>query len=235
MAKNYRWIVILLLILQICYPQMNYATDAVLPELFSFDEKSIDVLDSFYYSYYKASMWTGYYKLGAWFYSNQEVHINYSLKPSESIDISQGEGSTYFPFLNDFEGKVQDGNWDYYANLIENVNNWKYETYAESPGICDGGTFTEQISLYKSGSMVNSSIYIIDNNSCTGKRSIPQDSTVIDVMGNIHDYILELVESNQLAKNKTEICTPTFNGTYFISTIFILSIILIKRRTWKYR
>lgn len=229
MTKKYSWFGILLVLTQPYFLQIS-SINADSADLFTIDAPSNDVIDSFYYSMYKASAWTGYYKLEAWFSSNQTVHIKYALKASTSINLSEGEGSKYFLYVNEFDKNVQGGNWDYYANLIRGVNNWNYDTYMGQP-MCDGGIFIKEIKLYKSGSEVKSSIHRIDRESCSGKDLIPQNSNVIILMEKIHDYLLELVESNQLTASDTQICTPAFNVTFFILSVFVLSLILNKRRS----
>ena len=60
--------------------------------------------------------------------------------------------------------------------------------------MCDGGQFKEQIELYNEDlNLMNSSVYQIDNDSCSGTRSIPYDNTVIAVMGNINLYIMNII------------------------------------------
>lgn len=213
----------------------------------SSDETQSPYVDSFYYSYQESSYWAGGYNLESWFFSNQNIRIKYSFFSHGMYNTSNGEGTNFFMYLHEFDSVIDGGNWSYYATLVSDVKNWNFTTYTENP-MCDGGSFKEQIEMYDSdNNLLNTSIYSIDNDSCSGARFMPEDSNVLTTMSSIKEYIILLIDQNNLdvvetiSSTITELTTSQssivsqihatgLDSSYGIAPIIVLAIIVTIRR-----
>ena len=225
MNKNLMVIIVFLIPVFSSTASMTQVTNTIgtTEKLFS-NTENISLL---HYKYYKNSYWVGGYTLEAFIFENGTMHVIYKLNSSGMYNTSNGEGKEYFPYLNSFDRTVDGLNWTYITELLNKVNSWNYVVNKSNMAMCDGGQFTEQIELFNSNkNLLNSSVYRIDNDSCSGMRSTPDDYTVIIVMSNIKLFIMDIINEYHLTTNVTNTqslnTSTNFNFTYFIISLAVL-------------
>jgi hypothetical protein len=121
--------------------------------------------------------------------------------------------------------------WSYFSNLVENITDWK-SSQSSGHKMCDGGAFTEQLELINTDKKIlNSTVYAIDNDSCSGNRSIPENETTISIMSSIKTEIINLVKSNSLTDSNSIQTADYLNIQSFITCFGLLLLVKKSRKT----
>jgi hypothetical protein len=183
----------------------------------------------YHYKWYNA--WLGLTNLNGWFFNNKTVYIEYEV-------FTALENRSYLkPFPNEFDYYLNDeiNDWDDIISSISSINNWDYSTWYSDEKWCDAGGFEHNLGINYDGSIYqHSSKYLVNDDSCSGKRVTPSDSNVISAMNYYQQKLFDLVEKYDLSGPNPKINGKNSSKTSFgldIGLLFgILLIIYYKRK-----